>query len=287
MYSQYLENKIRGVYEKKGVPLLGILLVSLFIIETKYSLRKRKFPRIKRAIINTQLAGTAAIGFRYFLIPLLVFAAIKSSKRKSGVLTSLAIPSVVKSIFGVLILDYGNYLWHRISHHSPTIWRFHQVHHTDLDLDVSTAFRFHLGEVLPSALFRSGIVYFAGMSWKDVLVYEIAFEAANNFHHSNTKLPEDFERHLSKLIVTPRMHGIHHSIVRNETDSNFSVIFSFWDRIHKTLNLKVPQDEINVGVPGYRNIEELKFTDLFFMPFRKTRSWELPDGTIPERKKDY
>ncbi|MEO6330831.1 MAG: sterol desaturase family protein, partial [Ginsengibacter sp.] len=107
-----------------------------------------------------------------------------------------------------------------------------------------------------------------------VLIYEIAFEAATQFHHSNTKLPFRFEKFLNYLIVTPRMHGIHHSMIKNETDSNYSVIFSFWDRIHKTVRLNVSQNQIVTGVPPYHEEKELTIGKLLKLPFTKIRPWK-------------
>lgn len=152
------------------------------------------------------------------------------------------------------MLDYGNYLWHLLNHYVPFLWRFHNVHHIDLDLDVTTAIRFHYGEIVLSVFSRGAIILILGASPLLILVYEIFFEAATNFHHSNLRLPYHWEKLITKFIVTPRMHGIHYSIVKRETDSNFSVIFSFWDRIHQTLRLNIPSHAINIGVPAYRKM---------------------------------
>lgn len=274
---------IKKIYEQKGTTILGIVVVGLFVLERKYALRKRKASQIKRIITNGEVAATAAVGFRYFLMPALIFAAMKSEKNKNGILYHLSGHNVLKNLLGFIFLDYGNYIWHRLSHEIPGLWRFHQVHHSDLDLDLTTAFRFHLGEILPSALFRAAIVWIAGLHWKWVLYYEIAFEAANNFHHSNLKLAPEFAEKLPAIIVTPAMHGIHHSIVREETNSNFSVIFTFWDRLHQTLKLDIPQEKINIGMPAFRNENELNLINLLLMPFQKQRKWELPDGTEPKR----
>jgi sterol desaturase/sphingolipid hydroxylase (fatty acid hydroxylase superfamily) len=107
-----------------------------------------------------------------------------------------------------------------------------------------------------------------------VIVYEIIFEAANLFHHSNTRLPLRLEKALSKIIVTPRMHGIHHSVYRNEADSNYSVILSIWDRLQNTFNLKIPQDAITIGVPANNNPNELTVLFLLKLPFTKIRDWK-------------
>lgn len=134
-----------------------------------------------------------------------------------------------------------------------------------------------------SVFFRAGVVLVIGADPLAVLIYEIFFEAANNFHHSNLRLPFRLEKNLVWIIVTPRMHGIHHSIVKRETDSNFCIIFTFWDRIHNTIRLNITQKQVNIGVPAYRDRNSLKAKDLLLMPFQKQRPWKLPDETIPER----
>jgi sterol desaturase/sphingolipid hydroxylase (fatty acid hydroxylase superfamily) len=112
-----------------------------------------------------------------------------------------------------------------------------------------------------------------GVMPQTVLIYEIVFEAATQFHHSNLRMPVKLETMLGKIFVTPRMHGIHHSIIKVETDSNYSVIFSFWDRLHRTLRLSVHQDALIIGVPSYQNADELTGWFLLKLPFTKIRSW--------------
>lgn len=153
------------------------------------------------------------------------------------------------------------------------MWRFHLVHHTDLDLDITTSFRFHFGELIGSVFFRGAAVILIGVSPLMVLIYEIAFDAANQFQHSNMKILFRCEKILNKILVTPRMHGIHHSIKKRETDSNFSIIFSFWDRLHSTIRLNVRQDEIITGVPAYTDEKELTTGNLLKLPFTKIRDW--------------
>lgn len=114
---------------------------------------------------------------------------------------------------------------------------------------------------------------------------KFSFQAATAFHHSNLKLPKRVEYQIVKIIVTPRMHGIHHSIYKNETDSNYATIFAFWDKLHKTKNLEADQGQITIGVPGWRDGQELHVRSLLKMPFHHQREWELPDGTKPIKRK--
>ncbi|HEX8235467.1 MAG TPA: sterol desaturase family protein [Abditibacteriaceae bacterium] len=178
---------------------------------------------------------------------------------------------LIATFAGFLWLDYSYYWWHVATHRVPLLWRFHNVHHTDLDMDVSTATRFHFCELLLSVFFRLAQVLLMGVSPLVLLVFEIVFEVAGQFHHSNWRLPLGVEHALQRVLVTPRMHGIHHSIVRAETDSNWGTIFNWWDRMHGTLRLDVPQDALTIGVPGWRDERELTLLDLWKMPFGKQR----------------
>lgn len=168
----------------------------------------------------------------------------------------------------------------------PFLWRFHNVHHTDPDLDLSTAFRFHFGEIAFSSVFSLVAVSAIGISAWAFACYQLLFQAEVLFQHSNLRLPIGFERLLSKVIVTPRMHGIHHSQVQRENNSNFGTLFTWWDRLHRTLGLNIPQSEIVVGVPGYSLTEDNRVGAALLMPFRKQRNyWRKPDGSVVDREK--
>lgn len=271
------------IFDKIGVPVLGAFSLFLLAMETRHQLRNRRLSQWTRLQRNAEIAITGLPVLRFIQIPIFVLLARWAAKHKTGLGNQLAWPSWITRPLAFLILDYGSYTWHRLNHRFPLLWRFHNIHHIDLDLDMSTAFRFHAGEILMGIFYRGGVVAVAGPSVALLLIYEIIFEAANSFHHSNWKLPYRLEKWLSYLIVTPRMHGIHHSIVQRETNSNYSVIFSFWDRLHRTIRLNIPQHAINIGVPSYRNPEEQTAGKLLMLPFQPQRPWQLPDGTIPER----
>lgn len=274
------------VFDFIGVPLLALLFVFLFVMETKQELRYRRISRKKRIFRNVGVAFVAFFVMRLALIPALVAAGTLATQLDMGILNWLKLQNWVKFTIGFLLLDYSNYGWHYLNHKFPFLWRFHNIHHIDLDVDVTTAIRFHYAEVLISAFVRGLAVFLIGASPFLVLIYEIAYEAANNFHHSNWRLPYKFEKLLNKLFVTPRMHGIHHSIVKEETDSNYSIIFSFWDRVHRTMRVNIPQGKINIGVPSYRGFIEQNIFNLFKLPFKKQRPWELPGGEVPKRDKN-
>ena len=273
---------IKSIFDSYGAPILIGLFIILFILETKFQLRKRVQKRWKRVIINFIVSIPAFVFLRVLFIPVMIWLAVNNQQWHFGINYFYELTGWVEATIAFLLLDYSNYIWHILLHKIPLMWRFHLVHHTDLDLDITTAFRFHFGEMIASVFFRGAAVILIGASPAIVLIYEIVFEAATQFHHSNTKLPFRFEKILNYLIVTPRMHGIHHSMIKKETDSNYSVIFSFWDRIHKTVRLNIHQNEIVTGVPSYADERELTIGALLRMPFTKIRKWKQSER-IKER----
>ncbi len=270
---------IHEIFDKVGIPILVLINLLLFLLETKFQLRKRVQKKFSRTVINTLVSIPAFGLLRFAFLPIIVWLAYKNQDWQTGLNYFDSLPLWLMPIIAFLILDYGNYVWHILNHRIPFLWRFHLVHHTDLDMNVTTAFRFHFGEMICSVFFRGAVTVLSGASPMLVLVYEIIFEAATLFHHSNWKLPLAFERILNKLIVTPRMHGIHHSVVKQETDSNYSVIFSFWDRLHQTVSLKELNEEVTIGVPTYNKPEEMTIGFLLKLPFTKIRRWKSADAT--------
>ncbi len=276
--------KISAFFDSIGTPILMVVFLVLFIAEGSRQLRKRVQNRWHRVFINFVVSLPAFTLLRLLLIPAMVWLAAKNENWHAGLNYLYDLPTWAEAMIAFVLLDYTNYLWHILNHKIPLLWRFHLVHHTDADLDITTALRFHFGEIIGSVFYRGAWVVLTGASPLLVLVYEIVFEGCTQFHHSNIKLPLKLERALNKIIVTPRMHGIHHSVVRNETDSNYSVIFSFWDRMHHTIRLRIPQQQVVMGVPAYSNQQELTIGFLLKLPFTKIRKWEKMN--VPDESQD-
>lgn len=273
------------ILDKYGAPVLFALFVLLMLLEYRRPLRGWVQGIFGRLIVNAGVSVPAFLVMRIGLIPGQLAVADWAREVHFGLLNVVAMPWWLHGASSFLLMDYVLYLWHILSHRVPLLWRFHNVHHTDLDLGVSTALRFHFGEMFLSGVFRVAAVLLLGAGPVAVLVYEVVFEASVAFQHSNCRLPHRLERLLSWVIVTPRMHGIHHSVVHRETDSNYSNLFNLWDRLHGTLRLNVGQDQITIGVPAYRDARELTVVGLLLLPFRRQREdWRLPDGSVPERE---
>ncbi len=180
----------------------------------------------------------------------------------------LGLPRPAGFVLALLLLDYTLYLWHVLTHKVPPLWRFHRVHHADLDLTASTAIRFHGGEMLLSVPWRAAQVLLIGVRPAELAAWQRATLLEIVFHHANLRLPPRVERALGLFVVTPRMHGIHHSVVRDEMDSNWSSGLTLWDALHGTLRRDVPQAALTIGVPAPRDPADLTLPRLLALPFR-------------------
>jgi sterol desaturase/sphingolipid hydroxylase (fatty acid hydroxylase superfamily) len=267
--------------------LIGSLFGIFFIVERFAPLRATKSELLARLIVNLCFSALA-FGFAAAIVRPAAQATMHwTGVQPFGLIQVVPLPAAARFMIAFLLMDLSFYWWHLLNHRIPFLWRFHNVHHIDPDLDVSTGFRFHFGEVAMSAVFRVVQVALIGISAPAFAAYEVIFQANTLFHHSNVRLPIRFERLLNKVLVTPRMHGIHHSQVKGETNSNYSVVFPWWDRLHHTLGLNIPQSEIVIGVPGYSKDEDSTLVNGLLLPFRKQRDyWQTPDGQIPQRSRN-
>jgi sterol desaturase/sphingolipid hydroxylase (fatty acid hydroxylase superfamily) len=263
---------------------VAALFAALFGIERFFPLRHSRITLIGRVLINLALSALSFLVALLFVKPCSLRTLEWTSRQSFGLLHLIAVPSQAAGILGFLLLDLSFFYWHVLNHKVPLLWRFHNVHHIDPALDVSTGFRFHFGEVLFSTFFRVAQVSLIGLSLTTFAAYELIFQANTLFHHSNVRLPIRLERLLNAILVTPRMHGIHHSQVRRETNSNFGVVFCWWDKLHRTIGLNIPQSEIEIGIAGYSSSQDNGLWRALTLPFRKQRDyWSKSDGTVPRR----
>jgi sterol desaturase/sphingolipid hydroxylase (fatty acid hydroxylase superfamily) len=264
--------------------IVAVLFAALALLERAMPLRATRLAVWGHLAVNVALSALTFLVAAVVVRPAALAGLRWASDRPFGLLQIAPLPAWAEVALGFLLLDLSFYYWHVANHKLPLLWRFHNVHHADPELDVSTGFRFHFGEVLLSTVFRVLQVTLLGVSLAAFAAYELVFQANTLFHHSNTRLPIRLERLLNRVLVTPRMHGIHHSQVRSETDSNYGVVFSWWDRLHRTIGLNVPQSRLEIGVPGYAGAEATRLDRLLVMPFERQREyWRRPDGTVPDR----
>lgn len=259
--------------------IVAAVFAALFVLERLFPLRRRTRAFIDRLPANAVLTAAVFAAGSYAVTGASARLLDWTGETRFGLLGWTAPPSWLGFVLGFLLLDMTFYWWHRANHELPLLWRFHNVHHIDPDLDVTTSFRFHFVEILYSTVFRAAQVMLIGVTPLTFFVYQAVFTCGTALHHSNLRMPIGAERLLNIFIVTPRMHGIHHSAVRAETNSNYSVVFRFWDALFGTLNLGVPQSAITIGVPAYLGAADNRLLRVIAMPFERQRKyWTRPDG---------
>jgi sterol desaturase/sphingolipid hydroxylase (fatty acid hydroxylase superfamily) len=247
--------------------LLVALAVTLMCVEAARPLRRRqRESRLRRVPRNAVIGGLGAVAVQLCEQPIVLPLARQVERRRWGVLAQLDLPAPLKTVLALVALDYTLYLWHIIVHRIPWLWRFHRVHHADLDLDASTAIRFHFGELIASVPWRAAQVALIGVDARTLQLWQTLTLMSVTFHHSNVRLPRHVERRLAYLLVTPRMHGIHHSRVADEMDSNWSSGLSVWDRLHGTMRQDIPDDAIEVGVDAFDDPSRVSLARMLVEP---------------------
>lgn len=259
--------------------LIGGAFCVLCWLERLRPLRVAVEPGVARTGRNLTIAVLDAFAIRLTETPAARWLTTLVESDGWGLVKLLTLPRLIEFTVALLLLDYTLYIWHILTHRVPLLWRFHLVHHVDLDMDASTALRFHFGEMILSVVFRLGQIFVIGVSPWTLSIWQTLTLASVLFHHSNVRLPRWFERRLNWVLVGPRMHGIHHSASRETTESNWSSGLTVWDRLHGTLRLDVPDEQIKIGVPAYRNAEEVTLRKIVVMPFEKQRAVWQPQPT--------
>ena len=256
---------------------VGSLIVWL---ERRRALRPRVEATLDHSARNLAVAGLSAAVVHLVEMPVVMPIVRRAEQQQWGLVRRLPLPPLLRDALAVLLMDYTLYVWHRIVHRVRWLWRLHLVHHVDLDLDATTGLRFHFLEIAASVPWRAAQVVVIGPSPRALVAWQTLTLACIVFHHSNAALPLGVERRLARVLVTPRMHGIHHSVIRSETNSNYSSGLSIWDWLHGTLRLNVRQDSIEIGVPAYREPGEVGLARVLVLPVTHDRdAWTCPDGT--------
>jgi len=221
----------------------------------------------RRGLTNLSLVVVDTLILRV-AFPLLAFdLALRLEASGGGFLNAL--PYWAAVVFGVLFLDFAIYWQHRLVHMIPLLWRLHRVHHADLGFDVTTAVRFHPFEIALSMAIKLGLIALLGIPALAVLIFEILLSAGALFTHANIRLPVKFEQGLRWLVVTPEMHRIHHSVHKDETNSNFGFHLSVWDRLFGSYRHE-PRDgqtTMQIGLHEFRESSDQSLWALLVNPF--------------------
>lgn len=265
-------------------------LVMLLLIESMHpflELFRDRRERVVHLVRNLALGLVNAAVVALVFAGLWVAAAMWADAHGFGVLNLLrdhaGLPGWAHAAGALLVFDAWTYAWHRLNHRVPFLWRFHRVHHADAEMDVTTASRFHVGELALSSLLRIPLIVLVGIYAWELLLYETMMFAVVQFHHANVGLPDRLDRALRAVIVTPTMHKVHHSRLQPETDSNYSSLFSWWDRLFRSFRLRERPEEIRFGLDAFDGEENRSFAGLLRMPLAPVRPPDRKDERKPER----
>ena len=274
---RYGRVRATGRLEIATTAAIALGALAILVAERRRPLRRQTQSEPRRELQNLVLGLSSALAVSLAETPVVGRLARRAEQRRLGLVQRLPLQPWARDVLGVVLMDYTFYLWHVLTHKVPALWRLHLVHHVDLDLDASTAIRFHAVDMVVSAPWRWAQVALIGLSPVGVRLWRTFFFLSILFHHSNLAIPERWERRLARVLTTPRMHGIHHSAVHDQTDSNWSSGLSIWDHLHGTFRLDVPQADIVIGVPAYRGPGDVNLVTSLTMPFRRQRrDWRAP-----------
>ena len=234
--------------------------------------RRLLYARRRRWLHNLGLLLVDIIVVRLFAPGAAIGVALAAQERGWGFLNLISLPSWAAFLIGVALLDLVIYFQHVMFHAVPTLWRLHRVHHADQDFDVTTGARFHPVEILISTAVKCAAVAAIGASPLAVLVFEVLLNATAMFNHANASLPGRAEGWLRWLVVTPDMHRVHHSVLYDESSSNFGFNLPWWDRLFGTYRRqpRLGHDAMAVGVDAFRSSEDLRLDQLLVQPLRNT-----------------
>lgn len=261
----------------------GVFVV-LAVIEVLRPRRKLRAEKLRRWTTNLTIIVLDSLLVRAMAalaVPLVATAAAYyAAEHQIGLLNILDWPVWLEVAIAIVVLDFAIWFQHLVAHKVPLLWRLHQVHHADPDIDVTTAIRFHPVEIGASMLWKIICVLALGASVGAVVLFEILLNACAMFSHANIRLPLALDRVLRLVIVTPDMHRVHHSVARHEHDSNYGFNFSIWDRLFGTYRAQPEKghDAMMIGLEPYQSDEPLRVSWSLLIPFRR-QPWEGEKGT--------
>jgi len=253
---------------------LSIFLGALILfsgLEALFPRKQRTQKRLNRWLTHLGFTLINTIAVRLLGPIVALTAASWATANNIGLFNVTSWPLWIEITLAFIMLDFAIYLQHIVTHKIPILWRLHKVHHSDRDLDASSALRFHPIEIMLSMLYKCALVLIIGPAAIAVLIFEIVLNASAIFNHANLSLPLWLDKVLRRVIVTPDMHRVHHSIYPVETDKNFGFNFSIWDRLFKTY-LAAPQaghERMVIGLSEHQSEDPSGLVWSLKLPFAK------------------
>jgi sterol desaturase/sphingolipid hydroxylase (fatty acid hydroxylase superfamily) len=246
------------------IALISFILI--FTLEYLFPFFKNPGYRIKHSLNNLGIAAINRMiilaGITYFALWLKWF-----SKEFAGILSSMN-HNVFKILIGIILFDLWMYFWHRLNHEVYFLWRFHRMHHTDPNMDSTTAVRFHPLEIIFSYCLNLIVLGLLGLDFTFLAIYNTVMVPVILFHHSNIAFSEKMDNLLNYFFVMPRMHRIHHSEIWGETNSNYGTIFSFWDRLFKSFVTRPDIKSVTYGIGTFKKAKWQHVGGMLLLPFK-------------------
>lgn len=264
---------------------IGVLL-ALAVCELAVPRRRQEIPRLLRWSNNLGIVVIDTILVRLAFPVVAVGLAVTAEQNEWGLFQAFDLPGWIVLVLLLLSLDLAIYLQHVMFHAVPALWRLHRMHHADLEFDVTTGLRFHPGEILLSMAIKLAVVAALGPPAVAVLLFEVVLNASSMFNHSNIRIPKDADRLLRWLIVTPDMHRVHHSVVPDETNSNFGFNLPWWDRLLGTYRAQpaAGHDGMTIGIAQFRAHRDLWLDRMMLQPLRgRAGGWNMGRSAVQGR----
>ena len=225
------------------------VLALMYLLESLWSERPWETPRWKRLAVHSSLTVINTALLRLFAIGPLLLLIQWVSQAGWGLTHALGLFGAKEILVTFVLYDCYDYWWHRFNHRLPLLWRFHSVHHLDTHCDVTTALRFHPGELFFSAAAKALFILVWGPSLWAFVLSEMGITAFSQLHHSNVDLPDPYEEKMRFAYITPRIHASHHTVSFRTRNANFGTIFSVWDRIFGTFQEPDKEEMTQLGLP--------------------------------------
>ena len=264
------------VAEHEAVLRLSVFAGLFAVLALSEWLRPRRrlvVSKSSRWFTNLAIIVIDSVAVRLIFPAAAVGVALWAASNGYGLFNAVEAPWWVAGLVSIVLLDFAVWFSHLLSHKVPLFWRFHRMHHSDRDIDVTTAIRFHPIEIIVSMVYKVAWVVLLGAPAWSVIVFEIILNGVAMFNHSNLKLPLALDAIIRRLIVTPDMHRVHHSIIPGETDSNYGFNFPFWDRMFGTYIDQPEQghDGMTIGLKEWQDERPQRLGWSLSVPFLKQR----------------
>jgi len=251
--------------------LIFIALVVIFALEGIVPHYRGRTSRLRHALPHVLTALLNGLLTRFVLAGMTIRAINWAKGNALGLTHWFSFSLYTETVIVFVLFDIWMYFWHRLNHRVGFFWRFHRAHHADIEMDTTTALRFHPGELILSTFIRMPVLVLLGMSFGQLVFFEVLLNLSTLFHHSNLAVPEQWDRLLRMAIVTPNIHRVHHSVNVSETNSNYTSLLSVWDRLYRSFQTREDTRSITIGLPRFRETKWQRFRGFLIIPFDEAR----------------